>query len=151
MKQIRYFQALVALSWMLYATWSFLPNYWSATDPGAVRLLSFDGHGAILSPQTRLLTICVFWLWLLAAIGAFFFQNWGRYLFLGLSLWSIIGAALFGVRVTSPLDSVVGLLIDLLDGAILALMYLSPIRDLFGKTNPESTKPNNIRGHDKVG
>jgi hypothetical protein len=130
MSRVRIFQSLVAVSLLLYLAWSIVPFNW--IGPENAKLLSFDSYGAILDPHGRLLTIGMFSLWLFAKVGIFFFQNWGRYLYLGLAVWSVIGVALFGIQIASPLDSMFGSAINLLDGAILAMAYLPATRDLFG-------------------
>lgn len=132
MSRVRIFQSLVAVSLLLYLTWSIVPFNWFG--PENAKLLSFDGYGAILNPHGRLLTIGVFSLWVLAKVGIFFFQNWGRYLYFGLVVWSLIGVVVFGIQIASPLDSMFALAINLLDGAILAMAYLPETRDLFGST-----------------
>lgn len=126
------FRALVLASAVLYIVWYFLPSdALVGGDFAAANLLKLDGYGAIFTTNHWFFTVVLFVLWMIAYVELLRLRTWGRYLYLGLTVWALIAAALYGYRVSSPLEEVLGLVIDLLDGAILALVFLSPLREKF--------------------
>jgi hypothetical protein len=135
------FRSLVVTSSVLFAISFFLPAGSLVTDPSVVKLLRLDGYGAILTSTSSLLTIGVFCLWLLASIGLLLFQNWGRHLYLGLTLWSLVAAALYGVRISTPIAGAIDLATNFLDGVILAMAYLPGVSELFAQRAGRPKKP----------
>lgn len=125
------FRGVVATSAILYLVWYLLPYDSFHSDPAAVNLLRLDGYAALFTPQHSLFTHGLLLLWLVASVGLWHFDNWARHLFLALTAWSVIAGALYGIRVSSPLEMVLGLILDLTDGAILAMAYLSSAKEFF--------------------
>jgi hypothetical protein len=121
------------MSAVLYLASYLLPFDSFHNDPAAVNLLKLDGYGALFNPQHWSFTSGLLLMWLVAYMGLWHFDNWARHLYLGLTVWSLITASLYGVRVTSPFDATLGLLVDLLDGALLGLAYFSPTKELFSE------------------
>jgi hypothetical protein len=126
---IRGFRVLVLLSWLALLASYVLPEYFAPTDPGTARLAQFDGYGALL--RGNFLFVFPLWLMLFASVGLFFLQNWGRYLYLAGAAYSVVAALLFGYRVSSPLESFLGAIGGLLDGAILTLCFLTSLKAHF--------------------
>ena len=130
MKNIRLFQVFVVLTSAAYVVWFFLP-YWSSYLPDQEqRLADHNGYGADI-PTHFLIYGTWFCLWLIAALGLFFFQNWARHLFLALSLVGLAMAPFSGFVVQPPIDALFSTINLLLDGAILAMAYLSPLSVCF--------------------
>jgi hypothetical protein len=140
MKHIRLFQALVVVSTLSYSLWFFFPYIVQhlANDlyrDIASRLGQYDGYGAFLPVHHPLYYWPWFGFWLIASIGLFFFQNWAKNLFLFLNVLGLVLAPLGGFSVRGPLASLLAELTTVLDGAILALAYLSPLAAAFA-TSP---------------
>jgi hypothetical protein len=133
------FRALVLSSAVLYAFLYFLPFESFETDLSRINLLKSDGYAAVLNPQTWLLTIGIFALWIVAYVGLFRFQNWARNLYLVLTIWALFATTLYGIRVVSPMEGVLDLAVNLLDGAILAMAYLSSVKNEFREATVSSS------------
>jgi hypothetical protein len=127
------FRSMVFISAVFYVVSYFLPYDAFEGTSTAVKLLTLDGYEALFNPRSSLLGSGILVLWLIAAMGLLHFDNWARHLYLGLTVWSLIAAGLYGIRVSSPLEEVVDLVVSLLDGAILAMAYFSRAADLFRK------------------
>lgn len=137
MNNIRFFQMLVVSSTVIYIIWFFLP-YWSGhLSEDEYRLTEFAGYGAILPVHHVLYYSAWFGFWLISALGLFFFQNWARHLYLALSLLSLVTAPFSGFLVQTPVDTLLANANLLLDGALLAVAYLTPLAASFkAKPNP---------------
>ena len=129
---IRGFRVVVLTSWLVLLASYVLPEYFPPNDPGLARLARFDGYGALLSGNFAF--VFPLWVMLFASVGLFFLQNWGRYLYLAGVAISVVAALLFGYRVASPLESFLGAIGGLLDGVILTLCFLTPLRAQFGQS-----------------
>jgi len=151
MKQTRLFQTLVVVSTLSYVLWFFFPYLtpYFANDlyrEIASRLGQYDGFGAILPVHHPLYYGPWFAFWLSASIGLFFFQNWARYLFLFLHVVGLVLVLVGGFSVRGPLENFFGALTAVLDGAILAMAYLSPLAAGFAK--PPNPPLNRTRADD---
>src|SRR5947199_10611579 len=91
-------------------------------------LLKFDGYGARLMLVHRIYEWAPLVILSVATLGLSFFQNWGRFVFLGLWLFTWLGALLFGVRVIPPVIGFLGYLSGSLTGFILIAAFLTPLR-----------------------
>lgn len=128
MSKIRFFQMLVVVVWLLQLllnTLAFLAWY---VDPILGKLIALDGYDAIVDSRNSIFYDFPLWAFLFASVGMFFFQNWGRYLYIVLWLYAWVVTLLFGVRVTLPVESFIGMAIGTLDGMILYLAFLSELR-----------------------
>jgi hypothetical protein len=125
------FRVLVASSAILYAVLYLLPFDSFESDPDRIRLLKWDAYGALIKAQSWYVTAGVFGLWLVAYVELLRLQSWARYLYLALTIWGLVAAGLYGVRVISPTQAVLDLAGNLLDGAILAMAYFSTLRTQF--------------------
>jgi hypothetical protein len=135
MNQVRLFRSIVLTSTVLYVVACLLPYDSFESNYAAVNLLRLDGYAARFNPGSWMFTGGILMLWLIASIGLLHFDSWARYLYLGLTAWALIAAGLYGIRVTSALGAVLDLAINLLDGAILALAFLSPLKGRFLKAS----------------
>jgi hypothetical protein len=105
--------------------------------PKITQVLSGNALGSFL-PHHPAVDIAFLVAWLLASVGLLFFQNWGRHLFLTLALLGMIDLALSGLVVYTPFEHAFSRFQSLLDGAVLALAYLSPVRDCFALQAPSN-------------
>ena len=80
-------------------------------------------------------------LWILSAVGLYFFKWWGRMLFAGAYVLGAIQTLLSGLEVNLPWESVVTMIATLLDGAILALAFLPPLSTYFERDRGNSQHP----------
>ncbi len=139
MRHVRIFQVFVVVSILSYSLWFFFPNLSQHFANElyrdiAFRLGEYNGFGALLPVHHPLYYGVWFGLWLIASIGLFFFQNWARYLFLCLYVLVIVLAPFSGFSVKGPLEGFFSELITVLDGAILAMAFLSPLAAGFAKS-----------------
>lgn len=124
----RLFRTLVAAAAVLHVL------LWSAplAGPGRLKtfdvwLLDFDGYGAFID-YSPVLYWCLFASWLLVFAGLFFYvaaARTGLVILIGIS----IGLSLaWGIRVLTPYEAAAGPLLAVIDGAVIAMAYLAPIR-----------------------
>jgi hypothetical protein len=126
---IRGFRILVLISWLTLLAAYVLPEYFVPSDLNLARLARYDGYGALL--QGNFFFAFPLLLMLFASVGLFFLQNWGRYIYLAGVAYSVVAVFLFGYRVSSPLESFLATVGGLLDGAILALCFLTSLKIQF--------------------
>ena len=149
--RVRHFRILVVSTWLLYVFYTFytyLPQhlpvsftpyfYWlSIYDSRLLDLLSGGGYGALYETP-RVVDVIVFWAWLFAAVGMLFLQNWGRYLYLMLLVFGFAQTAVSGIATLPPSQSVLLAVLSMLDGAIVALAFFSPIGSQFASIAPSN-------------
>ncbi len=142
MKQIRLFQVFVIASTFSYVVWFFFP-YISGRLANPLYLEieqqvgQYAGLGALLPVHHPFYYGTWFSLWLIASLGLFFFQNWARHLFLFLYVLGTLLTLVSGFSAQGPMENFFGGISTVLDGAILAMAYLSPLADGF-RTTPGS-------------
>jgi hypothetical protein len=93
-------------------------------------LMKYGGHGAHVAMSHPV----IYALYLLpfpAFVGMFFFKSWGRYLLLAFLALALFGSFFFGVSISGPPETFFGYFASLLDGAIIAMAYLTPVRERF--------------------
>jgi hypothetical protein len=122
------FRLLVAASAVLYMLLYLVPFASLESDLERAELLKSDGYGALLHSQPWFFTAGLFGLWLVAYVELLRLQSWARDLYVALTIWGLVAAGLYGVRVLSPTQAVLDLAGNLLDGAILAMAYFSTLR-----------------------
>lgn len=93
-------------------------------------LLDFDGYGADIR-YTPVLYWCLFASWLLILAGLFFYVAAARSGFLALTGISIVLSSYWGVRVFAPREAALDTLLAVIDGALIAMAYFSPVRTEF--------------------
>ena len=131
MNNVRVFHVLVILTFTIYVAWfcfPYLPSYLSEYEQD---LVAHGGYGADLPIDDVLFYGTFFGLVLIATLGLYFFQNWARHLFLALSLLDLAITPFSGFIVQPPIDGLFFMINLLLDGAILAMAYLSPLSASF--------------------
>ena len=134
MNRLRTFQILVVAATVCYVVWFFLPFWSNYLTDIEHRVASHTGYGALLPIDHPLYHGTWFALSLIAALGLIFIQNWARHLYLALSILGLVSAPFSGFVIQPPLDTLFSSASLLLDGAILAIAYLSPLAASFSKT-----------------
>ena len=120
---IRAFVVVATASWAIYF---FLPlTPFASQSEFYWQLESASGTGAL----PLLLNPIVVWVqafaWLAAALGMIAFRRWGRSLYLLLTVFYLFSTPFAGILVLSPAAAFMLHLSLVLDGAALALAYLS--------------------------
>ena len=129
MTRVRTFQLLVVASVLAYGLWMALPQIPRALSPEVQQMLSTSGYGGqawVMDPRYY---FSVALAKVLASVGLVLFLSWGRWLFLGVAAVAIASVPFSGVSVGAPMDNAVGYVATLLDGAILALAFSSPLSE----------------------
>lgn len=136
MSTTRVFQAAVVVNWLLYAITYFTPTDFFARDDYLREVLNGDGFDAV--PWAGTAAVVLFWAYLVAAVGLFFFQRWARTLFLALTV-AIMAGVLFawGTRITHPTINLMNYVVSVLDGVILAMAYLTSVAPHFRAQPPD--------------
>jgi hypothetical protein len=127
---------LVVSTTAIYVAWFFMPYWTGYLSDFEYKLTQYNGFRAILPVQTPLYYNVWLGLWLIAAFGLVFFQNWARHLFLALTFLGTALAPFNGFSVQPPIDVLFSTTNLLLDGAILAMAYLSPLSACFNQERP---------------
>lgn len=133
MNNVRVFQILVISSFAIYVAWFLLPYWPGYLSDFEQRLSGHNGYGSDLPIDHALFYGGWFGLWLVTSLGLLFLQNWAKHLFLALSLLGLAIVPFSGFVVQPPVDALFFMANLLLDGAILAKAYLSPLSATFAK------------------
>jgi len=125
------FRSTVVASVILYTVYVFLPLF----DD---QLLDYMEKGArdLAGANSRILfDMWQFWLmyaaFLIASVGLYFFMPWSRTVFIVAVAASIAISLFSGLHVLTNYELVIGGIVSMCDGAIIAMMYLTSIGELF--------------------
>ena len=128
-----FFSGVVFVSCVLYAAWFFFPIAWPYLyEPETIDILKWSGYGSIINlsgPIPYLIGVA----YLVATVGLLLFKNWGRVLFLMLTVVNAASMPLYGIGIQGPYESVIGNIVTVCDGVILAMCYLSSVSNEFQK------------------
>jgi hypothetical protein len=126
------FRFLVAAEAILtLGSWFIQPRWWREFPTALWNgVLDYFPVGALDEVPTEIAPF-VMALSLMASIGLLFFSPQARIVYALVWGWWLVGALLGGPRLGYGLDSLVGGLIGLLGGAILALAFYGPIAEVF--------------------
>ncbi|WP_396587016.1 hypothetical protein [Bermanella sp. R86510] len=131
MKKI--FNVLVIVSITLYAVWYFMPYAWVYLyDSQSLDLMGWTGFGAIIDiygPIGYVLGL----VYLISLFGLLFFKAWSRTLFTIMTVVNILISPFTGVVIQGGYDVMIGSILGLANGAIIALMYLTSLSHEFRK------------------
>jgi len=111
-----------------YLIWFFLPFLASDLEQ---KIGAYSGHGALLPVNHPAYPWIWMVIWLVAAVGVYLFQNWGRFLYLALTILGPVLAPFSGYVIQPALDTAFSNANLILDGAVLAVAFLSPVSKLF--------------------
>lgn len=131
MSRVRLFQLLVLLSVVLHFAWIVLPG--GNPSPEQQEALRWGGHGGVPLLQHPFVYVAMGAAKLVAAIGMVLFLSWGRWVLAGLLALSLAQLPFNGIGVALPYESLIGALTGLIDGAVLALAFASPLADAMRK------------------
>jgi len=108
-----------------------LPHFTFLTNKEFSFLYGSNGAGAISFNFASTIRAYLPGAFLAASIGLLFFATWSRWLFLACYTIGAIATTLGGFITSSPVDQFFYLLVTLVDGAILGLVFLSPLSKKF--------------------
>ena len=146
MSRIRAFQLLAVASAVLYAVYLALPHVGIGHSARVSQLLGMSGYGALPFTQHPAFYLSFGVAKLLATVGLVLFLPWGRWLLVAIAMAGLASLPFTGLSVGTPLDGIVGSLLTLSDGALLALSFSSPVAECWSanaRANPsfEPTSP----------
>lgn len=127
------FKALVVAAFLVHAIVLFvLPKLPFLFSADVMELMKNGGHGAHLAMSHPM----IFALYLLpfpAFVGLYLLRNWGRYVLLTFVLIALMGSFFFGASISGPPETFFSYVASLMDGAIIGLAFLSPLKENFSK------------------
>lgn len=132
----RLFKWLIIVNIILYLSSLALPYFddvW--LNEKELDVLSYISYGEIVSLPTIVHWFILF-AWFAAYIGMYYFIPLARLLFLTLICVSTILVVVSGIYVMTPLDAFLSDLGNIIDGAILSIVYLSSVAMGFKKREP---------------
>lgn len=128
---VKLFRILVATSTITFVLAAFSPRLnWGAVWPETSDLLRHDGSMAIMPLPTFVVALLML-LWVSVAVGLWQFNRHARLSFLLLTAMSVVLTALGGISVQLPFEVVLEYAVALMDGAIVAMAYFSPVAEKF--------------------
>ena len=133
MTRIRAFQLLVITSALLYSVWLLLPYAPRSFSSEVRTILSLGGYGGSAWVNDPRFYLSIGAGKIIASFGLFLFLPWGRWLLLAVVSISLASVPFAGVSTGVPLDNLVGYVLSLTDGAILALAFTSPVSEVIYK------------------
>ncbi len=128
---IKAYQSLVVLSVLLGCALWVSPYVPITRAPEVIELLNANGADALFYEIAFGIRKYLPAVYIVAAIGLFFFTWWGRWLFAACYAVGLVVTIIGGFTVSPALDSAIFLLVTLVDGAILGLAFLSPLSKHF--------------------
>jgi hypothetical protein len=125
------FRGLVVVSTALYLVFWFLPFIdWRWYSPEVLELRGMSGFDAKLV-WPIFVDYLLLAAWLLAAIGMYFFRASARSLFLWLYIITTLVDPFRGTSVFTGVDVMLFSLSTVMDGAVIAIAYLTSVERLF--------------------
>ena len=98
----------------------------------SLELMRYGGHGAHIAMNHPII-FALYLIPFLAFIGLYFFKNWARHLLVAYLALVLVGSFFFGVSISGPPETFFGEAASLLDGGIVALAFLTPLRESFAR------------------
>lgn len=125
------FKIMVVAYIALYSAWYFLPYAWlDLYDQQARDLLAWNGYGAkfdIYGPVSYAVGMA----FLVSTLGLLFYKKWARIGYLSMTLLNAALVPFMGVAIQGSYDTTIGYILTLINGAIIAMMYLNSVGDKF--------------------
>ena len=122
---------LVTATLILYVLWFAMPFFWHVLyDNEIVNLLSWGGYRGYLNVSGPIPYITGI-VYVIALIGLLLFKKWARLLFVISLGFSVVTTPLWGMSVETGYEALIGYLMTLCDGVILAVCYLTSLNDDF--------------------
>ncbi len=126
------FKALVVAASLAHGIVLFVLPRFPSYLADVTDLMKYGGHGVHVA-MNHPIVLALYLVPFPAFVGLYLLRNWGRYLLL-LSI-ALLGSFFFGVSVSGLPETFFGYAASLLDGAIIGLAFLSPLRDKFSKSS----------------
>ena len=125
------FRSLVVAAAFIYAVWYFFPQFgFPLYGEEEIAAFQYQGHGAFPLFASNFALVFPF-AWLIAAAGLIVFRPWARQLYFVLEVVAILTGPFYGMSVMLGVEHTLFSAMSMLDGAIIALAYLSPIAGEF--------------------
>ena len=99
-------------------------------SPGAWDALSWDGFGALL-PLPKSISWLLFLLNLAVALGLWNFSKSARSIYAMFTIFDVLISPFGGIYVETALGAFLAYICNLAAGAILVMMYTSPLKEKF--------------------
>lgn len=122
-QEIRICRQWAVISMLAFALWFALGLVDYPDDKQLVKLLSFNGYGALIpfsDPYIAGLNIVVR---LGSTLGLLLGRLWGGVLFYFWTIANVVSGMFGGLAVTLPIDSTIGFISSLLDGALMIFIW----------------------------
>jgi hypothetical protein len=130
---ISLFKVLVVLSYAIYVVFFWLPEFdFYIYDQDTIDILSWSGFGALLAPN-NLIGYLFFVGYSVILIGLLLFKNWARLSFVVITIASVLFTAIQGIQVMPAIEATIQYITTLIDGATIAIMYLTSVGQRFNK------------------
>ena len=129
---VKIYRNAVLLIAITYTLFFFLPYLWPHIYSGdSMAFLSLGGLGSTVDLSGSFPFI-VSVLYIFSYVGLYYFHPLSRLLFTGMVIFNLTCAPfVFGYSATAYLDTSIGYLLTLLEGAILVMIYLTEISGRF--------------------
>lgn len=132
------FRTLIVFSSCVYLLWFFIPffeNRWPEQITQEIYFLA--GKGAII-PNISELAYVFLLLNIVIALGLFFFQPWARVMFITMLVVNGLIALASGLVVITSFDSLLEYLMNIIDGALVVMIYFTSVNTKFKNQAPMS-------------
>ena len=124
------YRSSIVIGTLAYVIYFFLPYTYGYLDSDMGALLAYSGYGAIMQGGA-VFGYAIFTAWIACAIGLFLFYNVARTAYVGLIIFTTALVPLLGTTVETAGGSLLIDISSIMDGAILAMAFFSPIRNEF--------------------
>ena len=125
------FRNVVIFSYVLYAAFVFIA-FFSAYlyDQKTLDILTWNNYGTIIQ-LSHVFGYLFFFAYTVIFLGLIYFKSWARTAFVILTLLSVILTGIQGIEILPAIEGLLSYLMNLSDGAIIALMYFTSISSKF--------------------
>ena len=125
------FKGLILADLAIYLAWYFLPVFDTPyLSEQSLELLSRHGYGALINVSYAMDDF-LFAVGIIVTLGMYFFVPIARVVFLILLLTGIVLTQFYGVVVETGVSRMLGSVVTLLDGVIIAMAFSEPVRNHF--------------------
>lgn len=131
------FRTLIVVWMVLHVWWFSLPLGAYKQPAYVLEAIEHSGRGAAI-PSSDALAYGTLAAIVTAAVGMLAWQRWARRLFLGTIVATVALQPFQGVAVLEPFDGFLGSIVTLLEGAIIAAAFWSPLAVKFAAERPSS-------------
>ena len=130
MKIETFYRTCIIVGAILYIAFWFMPYSYGYYNGEIQSLLSYTGFAATIQFSDTVSWI-IFFMFLFCSLGMYLYRKIFRTAFLLLLTTITIISSLTGVSVITGVDVMLNDITSILDGAVLAMAYFSPIKDKF--------------------